>query len=261
MTNTDVLVEERAGVIHVTLNRPDRRNALSDTVLDRLLEVTAELRPGVRAIVIRGAGGMFCAGGDIKQFQSALQGAPAEEIAAYNRRYGTILEALDVAPAPVIAVVEGAAMGGGMGLASVADVTIASADTQFALTETKLGLIPAQICAFVVQRIGEHQSRRLMLTASRFGAVEALRIGLADVVSDDVDAALQEVLSEIAVCAPGANAMTKRLVADAVSERRRTEVLDRAAALFAESMLADEAHEGVRSFTERRTPPWAKATL
>lgn len=253
---TDVLVTERNDVLFVTLNRPDRRNALSDAVLDRLLDLTGTMRGDLRAVVIRGAGGIFCAGGDIKQFKAALQGAPAADIARYNRRYGTVLRNLDELPVPVIAAVEGAAIGGGMGLAAIADVTIAERQAKFSLTETTLGLPPAQICAFVVARIGAHQARRLMLTAARFGADEAARIGLVDEVTDDVDAAIDAVLDRVRRCGPAANAMTKRLVA-AMAEHSLDAFLDHAADAFAKAMLAPEAREGVQAFLDNRKPVWA----
>ncbi len=251
----DILVEERDGALFVTLNRPDRRNALTDVVLDGLLALTETMRPGLRAIVIRGAGGIFCAGGDIRQFQSILQGAEVREIAAYNRRYGEILKRLCEVPVPVVAAVEGAAMGGGIGLASVADITIASSDVKFSLPETTLGLPPAQICAFVVARIGPHQARRLMLTAARFDAAEAVAIGLVDEIVDDMDAGIASILARIRRCAPGANAMTKQLVG-AVAQRPLDQLLDDAADLFGEAMLGDEAREGVQAFLDTRKPAW-----
>lgn len=252
----DILVSEHNDVLFVTLNRPDRRNALSDGVLDQLLDLTTTIEDGLRAVVIRGAGGIFCAGGDIKQFKSALQGAPAADIARYNRRYGTVLRNLGALPVPVIAAVEGAAIGGGMGLAAIADITIAERGATFALTETTLGLPPAQICAFVVARIGAPQARRLMLTAARFGADEAIRIGLVDEVAGDVDAALDAVLQRIRRCGPAANAMTKRLVA-AAAEYPLDAFLDHAADQFAKAMLAPEAREGVQAFLDNRKPVWA----
>lgn len=253
----EILVEDTNNVLYVTLNSPELRNPLSDVVLDRLMQITRNIRKGLRAVVLRGAGGMFCAGGDIKQFKSALQGAPAEEIARYNRRYGDILRRLNEIPVPVISAVEGAAIGGGMGLAAIADITIAERNAKFALTETKLGLPPAQICAFVVDRIGTHNARRLMLTAARFGVEEAVRIGLVDEVTDDVDSAIKATLDSISLCGPDANAMTKQLVA-ATQKMPLDELLDYAAEMFAAAMLSAEACEGVQSFIDRREPAWAE---
>ncbi|WP_248492323.1 enoyl-CoA hydratase/isomerase family protein [Tsukamurella sp. PLM1] len=240
----------------MTLNRPEQRNALSDEVLSALDRITQAPLDGVRAVVIRGNGTAFCAGGDIKQFARDLQSADPATIAAYNRRFGTILQRLTRAPVPVIAAIHGAAMGGGMGFAAAADITLATADTAFSLTETTLGLVPAQICPFVVDRLGAHTARRLMLTAARFRAPEAYRLGLVDEVVDDLDAAVDTLVDRIRRCAPGANALTKRLVTDCTSVDMTT-VLDDAARLFGKVMLSAEARTGVDAFLSGGSPGWA----
>lgn len=255
-TTPCVLADVADGVLTITLNRPEHRNALSGDVLDALLELTAALPTALRAVVIRGAGPAFCAGGDIKQFGRDLQSADPDRIAKYNRRFGTLLQRLMDFEAPVIAAVHGAAMGGGMGFAAAADVTIATPDTRFSLTETTLGLIPAQICPFVVDRLGAHQARRLMLTAARFDAAEAHRLGLVDELVEDLDAGLAQLLHRIRRCAPGANAATKRLVASCANPDRSA-ALDDAARLFGEVMLGDEARTGVAAFVAGGRPDWA----
>lgn len=242
-------------VLYLTLNRPDRRNALSDDILDALLAATDDLPASLRAIVIRGAGEVFCAGGDITQFKANLQGGDPGEIAAYNRRFGTFLARLRGVGAPVIAAVQGAAMGGGMGLAAAADITIANPGVRFSLTETTLGLPPAQICAFVVSRIGATAARRLMLTAALFDTADAHRLGLIDEVAGDLDDAVAAVLAQIRRCGPRANAATKALI-DRCLHDPLPQVLDSAAADFAAAMLGDEAREGVCAFLERRSPAW-----
>lgn len=260
---TDVLTEQRDGTLFVTLNRPESRNALSEAVLEGLHEV-CELAEGnrgeLRALVLRGAGGVFCAGGDIKGFRAVFQdgGVDAEAIAAANRRYGVLLDRLNRLPVAVIAAIEGAAMGGGVGLAAIADVAIATADTTFSLTETTLGLPPAQIAPFVTERIGRHQSRRLMLTAARLDGRQAAAAGLVDEVVADtaaLEAAVDATLQRIQRCAPGANAMTKELVC-ASAVLPLGELLDHSAQRFAEAMLGAEAAEGVSAFLQRRKPSW-----
>lgn len=166
----DLSVTDEGGVLHMTLNRPENRNALSEAVVEGITKVCAHVeadRGRFRALILRGAGGVFCAGGDIKGFRQVFQdGGDPAAIAASNRRYGTLLELIDNLPLLVVAGVDGAAMGGGVGLAAVADLVIATADSKFSLTETTLGLPPAQIAPFVVARTGRHAARRLMLTAS-----------------------------------------------------------------------------------------------
>ncbi len=260
----DLLVETRNGVLYVTLNRPESRNALSEKVLDGLqlvCDYVVSDATALRALVLRGAGGVFCAGGDIKGFRSAfLDGhVDAIEIAAANRRYGVLLAELDQLPVPVIAAIEGAAMGGGVGLAAIADVAIATADTTFSLTETTLGLPPAQIAPFVIARIGAHPARRLMLTAARLDGIQAAKVGLVDeVVADSAGlvVAVEQTLHRIRRCAPGANAMTKALV-HASATLPLDELLDHSAHRFAEAMLGAEAREGVGAFLNRSKPVWA----
>ncbi|RUP30082.1 MAG: hypothetical protein EKK51_18010 [Mycolicibacterium sp.] len=256
-----LLAEVRSGVLHVTLNRPDQRNALSAAVLDGLNHVALYAQQAeLRAIVLRGAGGMFCAGGDLKSFRDIFEDRTPDpaQIAAMNRSYGTALAAWDRLPVVVIAAVEGAAMAGGVGLAAVADITIATAGTKFALTETKLGLTPAQISPFVIDRIGLHNARRLMLTSMVFDADEAHRLQLVDeIVADSaaLDDAVTRTLNQVLRCAPKANALTKEL-AHAALELPRTALLDHAAQRFAQTMLAPEARDGVASFLGKRNPEW-----
>lgn len=259
--NTDLLVEEKNGVVFALLNRPERRNAISLEIQEGLLSVCADIekrRGQVRALVLRGRGGVFCAGGDLKMFRSVFQEGgtmSGDDIAKNNRLYGRVLCALDQVPVPVVAVVEGAAMGGGVGLACVADVTICSPATMFSLTETLWGLTPAQISAFVVKRIGAHKARLLMLTAAKLNGVEAVKVGMADHVADDVDKALAETLDAIRRCAPGANATTKDLVRrfDALPLEK---FLDKAAEEFGEVVRREEAKAGITTFLKKEPAPW-----
>lgn len=261
--NQDLLLHEEHGVLTITLNRPEQRNALSDAVLDMLEGVVTDVnsrRGEIRVVVIRGAGGTFCAGGDLKAFKSAFQegGADRDGTAKMNRRFGTVLDALDRLPAVVVAVVEGAAMGGGVGLAAIADVTIATADARFSMTETTIGIPPAQISPYVVARLGAHQARRLMLTAANIDGVEAARVGLADIVvadSAELDQAVADVVRQVRRCAPLANAVSKDLVL-AAAVVPLDQLLDDAAYAFADALLGDEAKAGVAAFVQRGAAPW-----
>lgn len=259
----EVLVDHRDGVLHVTLNRPDRRNALSTSVAARIADLAEDVGKdpeAVRAVVLRGAGGVFCAGGDLKDFKATFHrgGADHAQVAANNRRGGMLFSVIDALPAVVIAAVEGAAMGGGLGLAAVADITLATASAQFSLTETTLGIPPAQISPFVTARIGQHQARRLMLTAARIDAPEAHRLGLVDQIVADgaaLDVAIDDLLAQIRRCAPRANAESKALVRQ-VGTTPLADLLDVAAAKFADAMLGSEARAGVQAFLDKSAPPW-----
>lgn len=257
------LVLERAGsVLKIWLNRPESKNALSAEMTDELQQVLDAVRDdrSIRTIVLRGKGGVFCAGGDIKGFKSGMQAVDADTVAKSNRSFGHFMAKLNEQPQVVIALVEGAAIGGGLGLACVADVTLVTADARFRLSETSLGIPPAQIAPFVTERVGLTQARRLMLTGARFKGEEALALGIAHGVAADIadlEAQCEVILEQIKACAPGANAVTKSILFESL-RRPRSEVLDFASQGFAQCMLSEEGLEGVAAFVEKRNASWNK---
>jgi isohexenylglutaconyl-CoA hydratase len=260
---TLVLARERAR-LYVTLSDPATRNALSPAMREELSAVldAAARDDTLRALILRGANGVFCSGGNIGGFREAIAAvAPPggrDPIAASNRVFGDLMLQLHALPKVVIAVVEGPAFGGGFGLACAADIAIAKADAKFALSEATLGLVPAQIAPFVVKRVGLSEARRLALTGTRIGADEAYRIGLVHYLAAD-DAALEKILAEVldasGRCAIGAIAATKEVLL-ATQDQPVSEVLDRAAELFAQQMRGPEGHEGVAAFLEKRPANW-----
>ena len=184
-TGKTLLLRRDRSRLHLTLNRPETKNALSADMVQELLAVVDFLEQAhdIGAVVLRGAGGTFCAGGDIKGFMAQFDvppPAPGEKdpIALQNRRFGAFLARFDRLPQVIVTVIEGAAFGGGLGLAAVGDVAICMADARFAMSETGLGIVPAQIAPFVAARVGAPQARRLALTGERFDGREAWRIGL-----------------------------------------------------------------------------------
>lgn len=265
LPKTDTLsLRLEAGVLHVTLNRPERKNAMNGQLLDELMDVLRRADGQTRAVVLRGAGGTFCAGADIKDMAGGAPPTDPHEVVAWvaarNRRFGTVSALANALSQPVVAVVEGAAMGGGFGLVCVSDVALCLRSTKFGLPETGLGIVPAQIAPFVVQRIGLTQARRLALTGARFDGAEAQRLGIVHEVYDDVgalDAALAGVLTQIRRCAPDANRVTKALIRD-IGDRDLNPFLDRAAQAFAEASLGDEGKEGMLAFIEKRPPNWVE---
>jgi isohexenylglutaconyl-CoA hydratase len=259
----DLVLDRQGSVLTIWFNRPEAKNSLSAGMVDELHTVLDAARDDrtLRSLVIRGKGGIFCAGGDIKGFKSDLQGGePGEdEVAAGNRSFGDLMIKLNEQPQAVIVLVEGAAIGGGLGLASIGDVTIVTSDARFRLSETSLGIPPAQIAPFVTERVGLTQARRLMLTGARFRGEEAVQYGIGHILAEDAEDMEQkcaQVLEQIALCAPGANAVTKAIVFEA-TRRPRGEALDFAARGFARCMLSDEGREGVAAFVEKRKPAWA----
>ena len=250
-----LLLEAHNGVLHVTLNRPECRNAMSLEMVKELRTVLAQLDSQGRAVVISGAGGHFCAGADVKDLVGA-----GDQLQALNRAFGTLLQEVEALAQVVIVVLQGAVLGGGFGLACVSDIAIAQGQAQFGLPETRLGLLPAQIAPFVVKRIGLTQARRLALTAARFDGVEAERLGVVHFVERDPQALaerLDEVLGQVLRCAPGANGRTKALLL-ASAEQPLGPLLDQAAAWFAEAATGEEGIEGTQAFVQQRKPRWAE---
>lgn len=265
VTNT-LLIEQRDIALHVTLNRPKSRNAMS-------LEMVAELRvvfdhaaqntDSIRAIVLRGAEGHFCAGGDISDMVKARQTQSAEKSNdAYftlNRAFGEMLLQAHALPVPLIVVAQGTVLGGGMGLVCVADLVLADESAKFGLPETSLGLPPAQIAPFVVQRIGAVACRKMALFGLRCSGQEAVNIGLVDELCADgaaLENALSDWLNKLRRRAPKANVVTKDLI-------RRAEkgcdaaLLDNAARQFADAVSGAEGQEGTMAFMQKRPAQWA----
>lgn len=261
---TQIALRREGPWLHVTLNRPESRNAMSRQMVQELLAL-ADVLDGtrdIRGVILRGAGGHFCAGGDIKDMAEARVKAAAEGQAAwqrFNRIFGTLLQRYDALPQVTVAVLEGAVMGGGFGLACISDVAIAHADARFAMPETSLGILPAQIAPFVVQRIGFTQARRLTLLGSRINGSEARDVGLVHFVEDSpeaIDARLAEVLRQLKHCAPQANANTKRLL-HLTRALPLSQVLDEAAVMFSEAVNGAEGAEGTMAFVQKRPAAWA----
>jgi isohexenylglutaconyl-CoA hydratase len=264
MPSTEHLILERKGsVLRVWFNRPQAKNSLSPELIDELHAVldAAAQDKSLRTLILRGKGDVFCAGADLKGASADQQGgAPTEDdVARGNRSFGDLMIKLNEQPQTVVMLVEGAAIGGGLGLCCVGDVTIVTRDAKFRLSETSLGIPPAQIAPFVTERVGLTQARRLMLTGARFTGEDAVRYGIGHILAEDsadLDARCNEVLAQIALCAPGANAVTKSIVFEAL-RRPRAEALDFAARGFARCMLGEEGREGVAAFIEKRKPKWA----
>ncbi len=262
MIRTDI----RGTFVFATLDAPATRNALSDGMVVNLLEVLgrAESQPATRALVLRGSGGHFCSGGDFGRFRE-LMATPAprvgiDPIATYNRAFGTLLERLHGAQVTTIAVIEGAAMGGGVGLAACCDFVLAAGSARFGMPEVTLGLPPAQIAPFVAARIGEGAAMRLMLTGRRVKALEALACGLADEVHEGeaLDQRLHALLAELGRAEPAALRSVKAIL-HARRTRALTDTLDLAATRFAAALRSGTASEGLAAMTAKRAANWVVA--
>jgi isohexenylglutaconyl-CoA hydratase len=262
----NLIMQLSEGVLFVYFNRPEARNAMSRGLLQDIVSVFDAIRDdrSVRAVVLRGAGGNFCAGGDIKDMaasRKAMETAkPGEDpIAEYNRQFGIMLNKVNTAPQATLAVCDGAVLGGGFGLACVADVTFAHVDANFGMPETGLGLAPAQIAPFVVQRIGLAQARRFGVCGARFQGEEARRLGIAhEVFRDDQELTQQlgQTIKLIKRCAPQANADTKELMLTTM-RMQPDAIVDYAARKFSEAGRGPVGAEGTTAFIEKRLPKWA----
>ncbi|WP_152207733.1 enoyl-CoA hydratase/isomerase family protein [Marinobacter changyiensis] len=259
-------LEQHSHVLHVTLSRPEARNAMSLAMVAELSTVFSEIEqdPGIRAVVLRGTGGHFCAGGDIKDMAGARnQPADAGEPDPFyrlNRAFGEMIQQVNQSSKVVIAVLEGAVMGGGFGLACVSDLAFAGPTARFGLPETSLGVIPAQIAPFVVERIGLTQTRRLALLGLRLDGAEACQLGLVHQFcnsDESLTEALQTALDQIRRCAPNATAATKALL-HRVGHEPMGGLLDDAAKQFAHAIRSDEGAEGTLAFMQKRPPVWAE---
>lgn len=265
LPDCDTLALQTEGpALTITLNRPEQRNAMSLNMVKELTAVFDAIRDddAVRAVVLRGAGGHFCAGGDIKDMASARSASAKDGKDPFrdlNRTFGTLIQQVNEAPQVTIMVLEGAVMGGGFGLACVSDLAIADKSARFGMPETTLGVIPAQIAPFVVERIGLTQARRLALFGLRISGEDAHQLGLVHELVDgenDTRAAITEALRQAQKCAPGATAATKSLL-HRVGREPMDALLDQAATDFASAVRGSEGAEGTRAFMEKRAPSWA----
>ena len=256
------LTLEGAGVhLTVTLDHAPTKNALTEVLmreLDLVLDA-ASADPSIRSLTLRGANGAFCAGADLKAAQEVLAQADGDlaPMEAMNRPVGTLYAKLNRFPKPVIAVVEGPAFGGGFGMTCCADLVLAGPGALFALSETLLGLPPAQIAPYVTGRLGMATARRLGMTAMRLDGAAALAVGLVDEVleGDALEARVEAYQNMIGKCAPDALAATKALLLDSQVDVPEA-MIDRAATAFARSMGSEEGQEGVAAFNEKRPAKW-----
>ncbi|RZU00963.1 enoyl-CoA hydratase/isomerase family protein [Rivibacter subsaxonicus] len=258
-----IAVAGDAGVLHLTLNRPAQRNAMSLQMVQELRAslAAAEADAAVRVIVLRGAGGHFCAGGDIGDMAAArgrVGETGADPMADVSRAFGELCVAFASTPKALVAVLEGTVMGGGFGLACVADVAIADESASFRLPETSLGVVPAQIAPFLVERLGYSEAKRLAVSGGRLDAREALALRLVHEVhpsGEALDVALERVLHGILQCAPGAIAATKALIAKARLQSPGS-LVDEAAQVFSRAVLGPEGTEGTLAFMQKRKASW-----
>jgi methylglutaconyl-CoA hydratase len=266
VTYRHLAIRHDAAVAHVTLNRPEARNALNAELIGELADwaagaVESFRRGDLRAAVLAGAGPIFCAGADARWMAATIGYSEAENLRD-ARALAAMFEALDSVPVPLIARIQGAALGGGAGLAAVSDVVVAEESALFGFTEVKLGIVPATISPFVLAKIGRSAARELFLTGARFSAARARDIGLAHRVvgAEALDAAVAECVRDVLSAAPGAVASAKALIRE-VWGRNPAEACAITAAAIAKARVSPEGQEGLRAFIEKRMPHWVDHTF
>jgi methylglutaconyl-CoA hydratase len=256
-----LLVTRDGPIARVALNRPDVRNAFDAELIAELRStfdgLSRESPDALRGVILAGEGAVFCAGADVDWMRASVGLSVADnerDAATMQAMFG----AIDAAPVPVVARVHGAALGGGMGLCAVADIVIASAETVFGFTETRLGIIPAVISTFVLPKIGESHARALFTAGERFDAERALRIGLVhEVVADGealdarVDAVVASLLAAGPTAARAAKALVRELRGLGAEEAKRHTVRH-----TAQQRTSAEGQEGLIAFLEKRRPTW-----
>jgi methylglutaconyl-CoA hydratase len=240
-------IERDGRVLRVAMARPERRNAFDAALIDELAAAFADVGDA-RAVVLSGDGPSFSAGADVEWMRSSVN-LSYEENVADALRLRAMLDAIDSCPAPVVARVQGHALGGGCGLAACSDIVIAEPGAHFAFSEVKLGIVPAVISPFALAKIGTGAARRYFVTGERFSAEVALRIGLVHEVAEDLDAAVDRVVAELLSAGPEAARAAKELA-------RAPLAAEETARRIAAHRTSDEGQEGLRAFLEKRPPGW-----
>jgi methylglutaconyl-CoA hydratase len=242
-------IEREGGVLRITLAKPERRNAFDAELIAELHDAFSDVGDA-RVVVLAGDGPSFCAGADV-EWQRASIDLSFEENIEDALRLHAMMNAVDSCPAPLVARVQGFALGGGSGLVACADVVVAAQDATFGFTEVRLGIIPAVISPFVLAKIGPGAARRLFVTGERFDAETALRIGLVHELADDLDAAVERFVGEILKAGPEAARAAKKLA------RERPPGGEELARIVAGRRAGAEGQEGLRAFLEKRKPSWS----
>lgn len=256
---SNLLIEQKGAVACLTLNRPEIHNAFDEHLIAALTAAvaTASADSSVRVILLSGAGKSFSAGGDLNWMRRMAAYSPDENLAD-AQGLAKLMRTIDESAKPVIARVHGAAYAGGLGLVACADIAIGVPEAQFAITEVKLGLIPAVISPYLVRAMGVREARRWCLTAQRFSATEAHRLGLLHTVvpAETLDAVVDAEIEALLAAAPEALADTKRLL-KAVDQPLTDAVIADTAQRIATRRASAEAREGLAAFFDKRPPHWA----
>jgi methylglutaconyl-CoA hydratase len=261
MSHQTIEVARQEGIATVWLNRPQARNALDETMIAEITEVFATLGASgeVRAVVLAGRGKAFCAGGDLGWMRRTADYGVAEN-EADAMRLAVMLHTIHQCPKPTIARVHGAAYGGGVGLAAACDIVVAASGAEFCFSEVKVGLAPATIAPYAMRALGAQAARRYMLTAERFSAAEAHRLGFVHELreADGIDAAIDAIAASLRLAGPAALAQTKTLIDRVANRPVETGLIAETATLIARIRASAEGREGAEAFLQKRPAAWTR---
>ena len=259
MAYENLIVEESEDVLSVTLNRPDVHNAFNDDLIGEAIDLFAGLQTGARAIVLRSNGPSFCAGADLN-WMSRMVSYTREENVRDSSALAKMFSLMDACPVPIIGRIQGAAIGGGVGLVAVCDIAISTRAAKFGLSEVKLGILPAVISPYVIGKIGPSHARALFLTGERFDAERALRIGLVHRVVEDtqaLDDAVTETIAQIRSSGPEAVRECKKLIAH-VAAHEAVDSIPYTIDAISTRRTSEEGQRGMQAFLDKEKAPWAK---
>jgi methylglutaconyl-CoA hydratase len=261
MAEPHILYTVADKVATITLNRPEVHNAFNEAVMDELTALVrkAGADASVRAVVLRGNGKSFCAGGDLNWMRKSAAYSYEENVKD-AMRLGTLLKELNFLPKPTMALVHGNIFGGGVGLASCCDIVVAETGAQFCLSEVRIGLIPSIIAPYVINAMGERMARRYFMTAERFDAETAYRIGFVHETApaSQLDAVAAKIIAALMDGAPSAQGRGKKLMLELVGKPIDERVIDLTVRQIAEARASDEGKEGLNAFLNKTEPSWRK---
>jgi len=253
-----LLAEERDQVLHVTLNRPDVHNAFNDELIAEAIDLFGSIGSrDVRAVVLRGTGPNFCAGADLN-WMSRMVSYTRDENVRDSSLLAKMYALIDECPFPVIGRIQGAAIGGGVGLVAVCDIAIAAQDCKFGLSEVKLGILPAVISPYVIGKIGRSHARALFLTGERFDAKRALHIGLVHRIAEDLDFDVEEAIKQVKTSGPEAVRECKKLIAY-VASHELADAIPYTIDAIAARRVSEEGQGGMSAFLKKEKAPWARS--
>ena len=259
-----IKLTENESWLTVWLDRPKAKNALSDKMTQELLEVLKHSANDktIRGLALRGTGGCFCSGADLKDFQRnfVLKNATREQIIELSTKLAEVFKLLYHMPKPVVTLVEGAAFAGGFGIVCCSDIVLGTQNAKFSISETKIGLTPAQITPYIVNRVGLRHAKKIILFGAVLNGTQAYDFGIIDQLANDtldLETQFTALRKNLRACAPEATAITKDILINH-GQLKQSELTNFLAKRFADCVTGEEAKEGLKAFIEKRTPKWSE---